>query len=264
MKIKQQEIHGVNDNAFYVKVGNTKKIIFLAYQKGILNYGASDERNGYEAFTGNITFRISPNSDGSDYKDITINVQKTHSSPVSVINALNYQWVDYKATTLYFDGSHYIDTGVTANNTIKFQVKVNTKKVTGGSIIGCLTNNETRAFRLFNYGNNFYLDYGSGDGYNRINGGSWNNNTWYELEVGNDYVKNLKTNSNIISHSARSSFSYSDVPIQLFKDDTNGRITGYIEYLKIWKDNKLVRNYIAINNQLYDQVNKKFYQLKSY
>ena len=163
-------------------------------------------------------------------------------------------------------GTQWIDSGIASNSNIKFAAKFNMNENTGNVIVGFTINDESRAFRLFNYEGGCWLDYGSGQRLNRINGGALSIGTTYEVEVGNRYVKNLVTNTNIIGSSAVGAFSY-DNTINIFKgyDDTS-HSSGKIYYLKIYENDILVRDMIPVrrlsNNSIcmYDKVTDTFFE----
>jgi len=96
----------------------------------------------------------------------------------------------------------YFDTEIYPTDDTVIRIKFNMKAPTGDVIIGYKTNSEADSFKVFNYGNVAYLDYGSGEGGNRISGGTINNNTIYNLEIGNRYVKNIDTGEYLCSANA--------------------------------------------------------------
>lgn len=151
--------------------------------------------------------------------------------------------------------------GLVPNNTIKWQVKLKTATADGGQIVGgTYRNGEESACRLFNYNNTIYLDYGSGEGGNRIYGSRWNNNTIYNFEVGNRYVKNLDIGANLISGSSVGAFNYSQGDFGVFASDT----TTTIYYIKVWLNDALVRDCVPVKDAngifgLYDSITDEFY-----
>ena len=137
------------------------------------------------------------------------------------------------------------------------RIKFNMTAPTGGAIIG-FSNSEAEAFRFFNYNNNAYLDYGSGAGYNRINGGTITSGTTYNIEFGNRYVKNIDTDTNIISSSAVS-FNPISTSIKIFAE-----ASGKIYYCKIYDNNQLVGDFVPALDEnnvpcLYDKVSSQYF-----
>ena len=196
------------------------------------------------------------------YDSIVINVRNPKYTVNFYPNIIpsEYQEVEYIETT----GTQYIDTNVSANSNIKFQVKLSTSNATAGTVIGVGgIDGERKSFRLFNYNNEFYLDYGSGYKYNRIFGGTWANNVIYELEVGNRYIKDITTGNDIISGSEVPAFEYEQT-IKVFKDGTS-TLNGKLYYLRLYDNNELVRNFVPCyrksDNEIgvYDIVNNQFY-----
>lgn len=151
--------------------------------------------------------------------------------------------------------------GLVPNNTIKWQVKLKTAAADGGNIVGgTYRDGEKSGCRFFNYSNQIFLDYGSGESGNRIYGSRWNNNTIYNFEVGNRYVKNLDTGANLISGSSVGAFNYSQGDFGVFASDT----TTTIYYIKVWLNGELVRDCVPVKDAngifgLYDSITEKFY-----
>lgn len=177
-----------------------------------------------------------------------------------IILPSGYKKVDYIQRTT----NQYIDTGVVPNSTTMMQTKINMYETTGGMIIG-YSNSTSDLYRLFNYSNNFYFDIWQDSGVNRINGGSWPNNTIIEIEFGNHYVKDLSTNTTIISGTTIDNKIVPDT-IRIFNN--SGSANGCIYYLKIYDNSTLVRDFIPCRNSdgvagLYDIINNQFYHSAS-
>lgn len=169
-----------------------------------------------------------------------------------------YQEVEWIASS----GTQYIDTWLKPNNTTKSQIKFMNLQVTGYVIYWMYNGSDTTSYRMFNYGSVLYLDIAS----SRIN---WAVNTLkanvdYELEVGNNYVKDIHTNTNIISWTSVASYT-GNTNIML-----NGNNSGNISknrryYVKIWDNGTLVRDMIPCYRiadsviGMYDQENDVFY-----
>lgn len=191
-----------------------------------------------------------------DYGDKII---RETDSKNNVLEHKKINSVEYIEST----GTQWIDTNIYPTSQTTVKIKFNMTAPTGGIIVG-FYNNEGDSFRFFNYSNNAYLDYGSGAGYNRINGGTVASGTIYNIEFGNRYVKNIDTNTNIISGTAVS-FSDKTTSIGVFGDSTDqDKASGKIYYLKIYINNILARDFIPVldsNNVpcLYDKISKTYF-----
>ena len=150
---------------------------------------------------------------------------------------------------------NYVDTGIKSSSKIKFKAKFSAN-TNGAIIIGNKTSEED-AFRIGVYNNQYILDYGSGYGGNRIIGGSVQMNTPTEVEVGNRYVKDLTTGEIVLSADSVEDFSY-DHKIKVCACD--------IYYLKIYENDKLVRDFIPVKLSdgtltLFDKCNQKIHDV---
>ena len=189
--------------------------------------------------------------------NVVTNIDRYYGNGNSWVQLISFIPVQYLQTT----GTQYIETGITPNNTIKAQFKVNMQNVTSGCIFGLNSGSEATAFRFFSVDHVYYLDYGGGNQHGRISGGTFNTDTDYNLEIGNKYIKNLDTGTNIISGSATGSFDYTSYIIRIFNTSNYGKIY----YCKIYKNNAIVRDYIPVKDLngvgcLYDRVtNTLFY-----
>ena len=111
-----------------------------------------------------------------------------HPLPEGAV-AVEYLQVEYLHRT-------YIDTGIIPDASTVVQLKVMPLSVTGDIIIGYKSPSDATDWRLFNYQSHIYFDnYNNG----RINGGTMSANNLYELELGNFYVKDIPTNTVLLS-----------------------------------------------------------------
>lgn len=122
----------------------------------------------------------------------------------------NGQWVDLgeagtsilidSPSYIYNDSNHLfsINLGYTASTDTKFSMKIRPTENGGGAIIGdSEATSDQDDYRVFLYSNQFYFDTpGSATLGNRIYGGSFYNQD-SEVEFGNYYIKNLKTDTNV-------------------------------------------------------------------
>lgn len=155
------------------------------------------------------------------------------------------------------EGKSYIDFGIKCKSTLKIQLGLKMAQATGGVIIGN-SNGEADSFRFFNYSNNAYLDFGSGDGGNRIYGGYISPNTYYDIEIGNRYVKDMRTGSYFCSSSP---VSFADKTYNFqYANDT--ACIGWLYYIKIYDSDVLVIDGVPAlcgsKTGIYDRVSKKF------
>ena len=177
----------------------------------------------------------------------------------------------YDAEIEYLQGSEtqWIDLGIIPDTNTKVQFKFKNLVATGGSILGYNNNTDTKDWRFFNYSQRAYFDVpgGSGNG-NRINGGTININTIYELEIGNFYVKNLETNTILCSATAISSYTGNDT-IKLNKKSSSLSVTNDISsnvwyYIKIYSNNDLIMDLIPVRKKqigyLYDKISEQLFE----
>ncbi len=190
-----------------------------------------------------------------DYNGKTITEIDTENNTIihQKINEIQY----IEAT-----GTQWIDTNICPTSNTKVMLKFNMTAPTGNVIIG-FYNSESDSFRFFNYNNNAYLDYGSGDGYNRINGGTIAAGTTYNIEFGNRYVKDIDTNTNIISSTAVS-FTDKTTSMRIFGDAGSDKASGKLYYCKVYDNNNLVGDFVPALDEnnvpcLYDKVSNQYF-----
>ena len=130
----------------------------------------------------------------------------------------------------------------------------------GGRVIGDYNSNDSDDWRLFFYGSNLYYDYIT----QRIQTNkSMPMSAAEEWEVGNYYIKNTANDTYYIS-STTQTFSSRPAPMYIYHSDgvgagESGTDYGQIWYIKIYRGNTLVRDFIPWTNMngnygLYDKV----------
>lgn len=156
--------------------------------------------------------------------------------------------VQYLRTT----GTQKINLQVIPSTNTKIQMKFRNITKTGGQIIGYQIT-DSRDWRFFNYNNAAYFDIVN----KRITGGTINQGTDYEIELGNYYVKNLLTNTNIVSGTA---FSYTGESNIVLNGDTSPNMFYYV---KIFDGNNLIKDFIPVRigqvGYMYDKVSGQLF-----
>lgn len=178
-----------------------------------------------------------------------------------------YQQVEYIESS----GTQWIDTGVTATQNTKSQIKFMSLEYTWDVIYWMYNWNDNADYRLFN-GYNWtpassnigacIFDFNS----SRIESGTGvlNTNQIFELELGNYYVKDISTWTNIVSWTAISSYTSSrTITLNNYNNSTYPKTRWY--YVKIRDWDTLVRDFVPCYREsdwviwLYDLVNSTFY-----
>lgn len=163
-------------------------------------------------------------------------------------------------------GQQWIDTGVIPNENTIIRIKFMGIEGTGDALVGFMTepnNDDNKDYRLFNYQGDYlwYWDIQS----SRLSGGQWKEYTVYNVEAGNNYLKDLDTGQNILSGNKVGAFT-TTYTIRLLKasDSAVYMVKARIYSLEILQGSTSVRNYIPVemndgNVGLYDLVNSEFY-----
>ena len=160
---------------------------------------------------------------------------------------------------IYRDSSHkgfISDLGVTLKDDTRIEVKLRPTSNGGGMIIGEVNPpNDNDDYRFFWYNTRIYYDYGS----DRLNS-SLAINTDYVLEVGNYYIKNLKTGRYILQGNAKSGVATAHTrTLGLFGEEKD---YAWIYYIKVYEGDTLVKDFIPVKLEdgsavtLYDKVSK--------
>ncbi len=175
-------------------------------------------------------------------------------------------------------GVKRIDTQVPLNSNINLKFKINMSTTVGTTILGQATESESKSFRIFNFDNKFYYDYGSGGGYNRVTSSAiWNNYSTYTFRTKNRnvYAFNNTTGTDLgqIISASDVTFNYTDLTLQvspvLGSDAYNWN--SYLYYLQVYDGSTLIHNFIPAvyhlpssqTTGLYDLLTGKFYEAVS-
>ena len=143
----------------------------------------------------------------------------------------------------------------------KFIIKHKQTTAGGGRIIGDYNSNDNDDWRFFFYSSTLYYDYIT---QRKQTSKSMPMSAAEEWEVGNYYIKNTATGTNLLTGSTQT-FSSRPAPLYIYHSDgvgagESGTDYGQIWYVKIYKNNVLVRDFIPWtdmngNYGLYDKVN---------
>lgn len=159
-------------------------------------------------------------------------------------------------------GTQYVNTGVVVSKNLEIKLKFMLTRTTKHGIVGYMQSESlgTNRFAVFQYDGAWYFDFGN-DSTGRISGGSFNANTLYDITVGNRYIKNNETESNIISGSVISNLTNSNSISILCETDCG---IGKIYSCQIYDNDVLVRDFVPCIKDdgevgLYDLVGKQFY-----
>ena len=159
-------------------------------------------------------------------------------------------------------GTQWIDTGIIPDVSTVSQIGITMSGTTRNVVYGYAYGNVNHPdYRLINDQNKIGLQIG----FTLLTGeaGSFANNTYYEFEIGNRYVKDLQTDLVIVSDTA-----VSDVIIEgslkVFRG-YGGQSSGKIYFLKIFQNGSLVRNLVPARRVsddalgMYDTVTNTFF-----
>lgn len=169
--------------------------------------------------------------------------------------------LEQKFVAVHSNGNSWVDTGIKATSNIKLHIKFKMDKMTGINFVGMYVEPAT-ALRFFGYSNGFYLDYGGESG--RCIYAPVDITKAYEYELGNCYIKDLKTNE-ILAENSKQTFNWSanGNNILLFSSDE----IGNIYYCKIYDGDTIIRDFVpkydADNKpKLYDNISGTYFETK--
>ncbi len=167
-----------------------------------------------------------------------------------------YQEVEW----IWSSWTQWIDTWVTPTSNTMSQIKFMNLATTWDVIYWMYNWNDNADYRFFNASWTMYWDINS----SRINWSSVAVNTLYELELWNNYVKNVWDTSNILSWSTVSWYTGSTtIKLNNYNNSTYSQNKWY--YVKIREWATQVRNFIPCYRKsdwviwLYDTIWQQFY-----
>lgn len=151
-----------------------------------------------------------------------------------------YQSIEYIESS----GTQWIDTGIIPTNSTLSRIKFMPLIIEGSVIFGHNGTSDTTDYRLFNYNSTFYFDLpgGSSEG-NRIYSGSCPVNTAQEIELDDFYIRNLATDTTIVSGSIISFTSTKTLTLN-YSERTSGITSARWYYADIWDDGVLVSSLV--------------------
>ena len=160
---------------------------------------------------------------------------------------------------IYRDSSHkgfISNLGVTLKDNTRIKIKLRPTSNGGGMIIGEVNSpSDNDDYRFFWSDGYVYYDYGSDRKWSPL---GINND--YVLEVGNYYIKNLKTGKKIFQGNAKSGVATAHTrTLGLFGEVNNDY--AWIYYIKVYEGDTLVKDFIPAkledgSGTLYDKVSK--------
>ena len=156
--------------------------------------------------------------------------------------------------------TQWIDTGVIPTSNTLSQIKFINLAATWDVIYWMYNWNDNADYRFFNASSTMYFDLNS----SRIQWSSVVVNTLYELEIGNNYVKNVWASSNILSWNTVSWYTGSTT-IKLNRSGNWAISQNKWYYVKIQENWELVRDFMPARRKsdwtiwMIDKVNMAFY-----
>lgn len=155
-------------------------------------------------------------------------------------------------------GTQWIDTKVKPTVNTKFSFGVYMLERTGDCIIGNSLNDDND-YRIFNYSGSIYWDFK--DRRTIGTAESFPENTYFEFECGNNYVK--KNGQQVLTGQNISAF-IADANIFAFSNGVSAGCSGRLYFLKILDGESLIRDFVPCidptgNVGLYDVIGAKFY-----
>ena len=213
-------------------------------------------------YTGNVEYRNPQPSCDCGWTGLTWVFNNEYINGSEIPSTISYITNFSNNTVL----NAYIETGIKASTNLRMQIDYTLRDRSGGSLIG----SGGDKYRYFNYDGNsgMYFDIASGgaSGSQRIfKANSSTVGTRYNIEVGNYYIKNLNTDTYIVTGTPQN-YSYEDT-IKLFGIATIGGSDvsdgADVYSFKIYENEVLVRDYIPYEENgivgMWDKVEGRFY-----
>lgn len=156
----------------------------------------------------------------------------------------------------------WIDTGIIPNTDTTSMIKFMNLSVTGDVIYGYYDDSDAKDYRLFNANNLMYFDC---LGTRLVKGGiSLYQDNIYELEIGNNYVKDILSDSILLSGTYSPFTGYNTITLNSYKNGSSISKNRWY-YVKIFDDSTIVRDMVPCIRLtdnvvgMYDLVSKSFF-----
>ena len=193
-------------------------------------------------------------------------VKSMLSAKGMAVNGGSYGPYDAELEWIQTGNGAWADTGIKPVSSIVVQIRCLATKDIGDTIFGFNQGNDNQDWRIFNSGQQMFYDWGRG----RLMGGSdtFRNNTWYEIELGNFYVKDIPTDTILLSGTSRDGDELSDATLT-FGYGNKTTASAKFAWCKITIGGVLVRDFIPVRftNELgqsegamYDRVGGKLFR----
>lgn len=226
----------------------------------------------YQIWTGDDTATFGRNPSGwklygsSDNSNWTLIDEVTNYTMPLQNKSLGYegrtQIAKYDAEVEYIEstGTQWIDLGITPTNKTVAQMKVYNVESTGDVVFGYYNGSDSTDWRFFNAGEYAYWDCYNG----RVSlEAGWTSGSWREFEIGNNYVKDLETGSNIVTGSTIGTFTGTRT-ITLNNYYNSSFSKNKWAYVKVFEDGELILDLIPVRigqvGYMYDKISKKLFE----
>lgn len=171
----------------------------------------------------------------------------------------------------YIDGAAagaVINTGVHPTDDLRAEAKFYAMELTGDALFGTKGSSDNADWRLFNYGSEYYLDYGNGNATGRVRigpAGAFPIDTLYEVSIYNVGLFHLDT-AKIIG-SKNTAVTFSEINYDIFLNGASTALTSKSRwyYFKLYKGVTPLRDFIPCYRKsdnvvgMYDTVTKGFF-----
>lgn len=167
-----------------------------------------------------------------------------------IVGDLGFTQLSY----ISFEGGNF-NTGLHSKSTIYYQMKMRPTRGGGGAFLGTGSPDDNHDYRFFMLYTTTYIDVNT----SRRSGSVLSLNTDYELEFGNNYLKNLATNKTLLSGISQT-FEYPSATIYV----CGSHDYAYFYYLKAYDNGILVRDYVPCKRNedgaigFYDKLSNNF------
>lgn len=189
--------------------------------------------------------------------------QKLVEEGVDAIKFTKNQTLTQQRNIGFSDGAEPFYTGHTITPYTKVQMGFRCRRGTDNAFIGMKMNDAGDSGDKWRFcmlgGNSAFMQICDGYGEYRASVGDISTSTWYEFELGNCYIKDLKTGEIIAQGDANDQlYPWTELVLNACPGEN-----GNIEWVKVFEGDELVRDYVAVedengNKGFYDRVAQTF------